>query len=56
MLHFDKYLFSDLEVWSLSTVLVGGYLVTFLHSRCGVSEVLIKLIKVGDKVVSAGGS
>jgi hypothetical protein len=55
MFHFDEYLFSNLEVWSWSTAMVSGDLVSFLHSRDGVSEVLMELIKVSDKVASTRG-
>jgi hypothetical protein len=50
MFRFDEYLFSDLEVWSRSAVMVSGGLVSFLGSRYGVSEILMEFIKVGDKV------
>jgi hypothetical protein len=56
MFRFDEYLFSDLEVWSWSTVMVSGDLVSFLHSRYGVSEILMEFIKVGDQVAGVGGS
>jgi hypothetical protein len=53
MFCFDEYLFSDLEVWSRSTAMVSGDLVSFLRSGDGVSEVLMEFIKVSDEVAGA---
>ena len=51
---FDKYLITDLEIWSWRSVFIGRDLVSFLGVRDCRSELLVKFIEVHYKVTSMG--